>query len=196
MTAADAYLTGSITTNGGMEINNGGLDINNGGLYVEGNVTFDDTLYQKAYIRAVPDGGPNCGASGNRWDEVWAVTGTIQTSDATLKTDIKPIEHGVDFILGLNPVQYKLIVGDSNRPHHGFIAQEVKQVMDNLGIDFAGYIDPTINPDTDNGTPDVDSPMYNKLSLRYEEFIAPLVQTIQSLEQRIKDLEARLAPSV
>ena len=181
--AVDANLSGSIDVNGG-------IDVQNGGLYVEGSVTFDDTLYQKAYIRPTESNYSNCGANGNRWNEVWARNGTIQTSDRNIKTNIQPIDKGIDFILALTPVQFELIDARSNRPHHGFIAQEVKAVMDSLGIDFAGYIDPTINPTEDDlANADPTAPTYNMKSLRYEEFIGAIVQTVQWMNNRLTVLE-------
>jgi hypothetical protein len=49
------------------------------------------------------------------------------------------------------------------------IAQEVKSVMDNKGIDFGGYQDHSVK-----GGEDV-------LSLGYSELIAPLIKAIQEL---------------
>jgi hypothetical protein len=56
-----------------------------------------------------------------------------------------------------------------NRKHHGLIAQEVKQVMTDLNIDFAGYQDHSIN-----GGKDV-------LSIGYDELIGPLIKAVQEL---------------
>lgn len=57
-----------------------------------------------------------------------------------------------------------------NRFHQGLIAQEVKQTMDAMGVDFGGYQDHKIN-----GGQDV-------LSIGYEEMIAPLIKAIQELK--------------
>ena len=69
--------------------------------------------------------------------------------------------------------------GDKKRGryHHGFIAQEVKQVMKDMGIDFGGYQDHNINDGED------------VLSLGYTEFIAPMIRAIQELSDRIFKLE-------
>ena len=65
------------------------------------------------------------------------------------------------------------------RYHHGFIAQEVRETMSKLGVDFGGFQDHKVN-----GGSDV-------LSLGYEELIAPMVKTIQELNARIKTLEEK-----
>jgi len=57
------------------------------------------------------------------------------------------------------------------RYHHGLIAQEVKQVLDDKGIDFGGYQDHTIQ-----GGKDVQS-------IGYNELVAPLIKAIQELKQ-------------
>ena len=56
------------------------------------------------------------------------------------------------------------------RYHQGLIAQEVKQTMDALGVDFGGYQDHTIK-----GGDAV-------LTIGYEEMIAPLIKAIQELK--------------
>lgn len=56
------------------------------------------------------------------------------------------------------------------RFHHGLVAQEVKQTMDTLGVDFGGYQDHAIK-----GGDAV-------VSLGYEELVAPLIKAIQELK--------------
>ena len=64
-----------------------------------------------------------------------------------------------------------------NRLHCGLVAQEVKQVMDDLGVDFAGYQDHSLN-----GGQDVKS-------IGYSELISPLIKAVQELSARVKVLE-------
>ena len=68
-----------------------------------------------------------------------------------------------------------------NRDHLGFIAQEVKELADKLGIDFAGYQDHTVNGGADVKT------------IAYEAFISPIVLTLQKMNTRLNDIESRLA---
>ncbi|MDU1059780.1 MAG: tail fiber domain-containing protein [Leclercia adecarboxylata] len=67
------------------------------------------------------------------------------------------------------------------RFHHWFIAQEVKELCDKLGVDFGGYQDHSVD-----GGCDV-------LSLGYDEFIPPTVRAVQQCWERMDALEARLA---
>jgi len=64
------------------------------------------------------------------------------------------------------------------RYHHGLLSQQVKEVMDALGIDFGGFQDHKVL-----GGEDV-------LSLGYDEFIAPLIKSVQQLSDRLDALES------
>ena len=66
-----------------------------------------------------------------------------------------------------------------SRLHCGLVAQEVKQVMDDLGVDFGGYQDHSIN-----GGQDV-------LSIGYGELIAPMIKAIQELKAEIDILKGQ-----
>jgi len=71
------------------------------------------------------------------------------------------------------------------RKHYGLIAQDVKVVLDEMGIstnDFAGYMaaDPIEHTD---------------LGLRYEEFISPMIKAIQELSAKVDRLENEISSS-
>lgn len=66
------------------------------------------------------------------------------------------------------------------RLHQGFIAQEVFETMRELGVDFGGYQDHSIN-----GGKDV-------LSLGYEEFIPVLVKGLQEQQKEIEELKSKI----
>nr|WP_307763807.1 tail fiber domain-containing protein [uncultured Leclercia sp.] len=66
------------------------------------------------------------------------------------------------------------------RFHHWFIAQEVKELCDKLGVEFGGYQDHSVN-----GGCDV-------LSLGYDEFIPPTVKAVQQCWERMDAQEKRI----
>jgi hypothetical protein len=109
---------------------------------------------------------------------LYTASGTVSQSDEATKYDIAELEKEktADFIYSLKPKQFKFINGTSGRNHHGFIAQEVKESM--VG-DWGLYVDS--NPEEEG----------NK-ALRYEELIADLVATVQTQNERIKQLEERV----
>ncbi len=149
--------------------------------------------------------GQSLGVTGKRWTELWLTTGVITTSDSRLKTEIQPSELGLNFINSLNPVSYKWItssteiVKDENgnilsdkngemlttdkpgvRPHYGLIAQEVRSAIAQSGVsDFAGFVQ------EDPSDPD------SIMSIRYEEFISPMIKAIQELSARVEELEGK-----
>lgn len=231
-----------------------------------GKVVFHSEVGVNAAMYPYVDNIYSCGKSGNRWSQIWASNATIQTSDGTTKTEVQGSNLSTDFILGLNPVSYKNIVGGNvveeiedgveeierqvvekvvsteevhervvdgdevyyvrkfvdkeverpvfhevdlrdelgnvigtiktplmekvtvpktrqvitevpgKRTHYGFIAQEVKDLVDKLGIsDFGGYVE------GEDG----------KLGLRYGEFISPIVSCLQDIIKRLELLEKK-----
>ena len=163
-----------------------------------GNSTANSFWKSQGNMSPSLDGGYTLGSSSWKWSAVWANTGTIQTSDMRQKKDILESSLGLNFINALNPVSYKWIIGGRKavydeestsvigsenipgvRTHYGFLAQEVKQALDSVapGQDFSGWVL------TDKDDPD------SEQALRYEEFISPIVKSIQELSARLDALE-------
>ncbi|MBR7082324.1 MAG: tail fiber domain-containing protein [Oscillospiraceae bacterium] len=121
------------------------------------------------------------GASRLRWAALYAVTGTIQTSDRRKKHAIEydEIERYEALFDSLKPVRYKYNDGTSDRYHTGFIAQDVEESLKEAGLsttDFAGFVKSPAEDGYDYG-------------LRYEEFIALNTREIQKLKARVSALE-------
>ena len=132
---------------------------------------------------------------------VYAQTAVQTRSDARDKIEIQDTVLGLDFIKKLTPRQFKMnsrelyfeqgkqrdftATNDGSKAgkrfHQGFVAQEVKKVIEEMNVDFAGYQDHKIN-----GGEDV-------LSLGYTEFIAPIVKAIQQQQHIIEQLQQRVA---
>lgn len=141
------------------------------------------------------------------WTTIYAQTGSINTSDRNEKKDILPLdETAKDFIMALNPVSYKFKDGESGRTHYGMIAQDVEEEMEELGMtpmDFAGFCkDQKTVPYVDSNGDEKDMPVEGQYAygLRYEEFMAPAIKTIQLLQnqvdaqqQEINELKQQLA---
>lgn len=68
-----------------------------------------------------------------------------------------------------------------SRFHHGLIAQEVKQIIEQTGVDFGGFQHHSVN-----GGCDV-------MSIGYDEMVAPLIKSVQQLYARVVALEAAAA---
>ena len=94
------------------------------------------------------DGLPSLGGSGNRWSAVYAINGTIQTSDATEKTEIATLDAAelrvATRIKGLiKKFKFKDAVAKKGeagaRIHVGVIAQEVGDAFTAEGLDPHAY---------------------------------------------------------
>lgn len=115
-------------------------------------------------------------------------------SDKRDKTNINKTELGLEFIKKLKPVKYQLDIREEyeengidkdgslvrQRYHQGFIAQDVKDISDEMGIDFAGVQHHEVN-----GGKDV-------YSLGYEEFIAPMTNAIQEQQKMIESMKSEI----
>ena len=159
------------------------------------------------------NGGAYLGTSNNNWSAVYSTNGTIQTSDRNLKTEIEPVDQKyLDLFDKLEPVTFKLAGKEHDRTHVGFISQDVKAAMDEVGLtpdDFAAYcrdektetieVDETVK--REDGTEEVVKstktvPVLDKdgnpeylYSLRYSEFIALNTRMIQENRKKITALE-------
>jgi len=160
----------------------------------------DTGFYNASIVYPNTNNAVSLGGSSYKWTAVWAVNGTIQTSDGREKTEVTDASLGSDFIKSLRPVSYKWIEGGQKdtgerdeknnyiyesvpgaRTHWGFIAQEVKEAVDAAGVDFGGWVL------TDKDDPD------SQQALRYDQFIAPLTKALQEALAKIETLEAKVA---
>lgn len=135
-------------------------------------------------------------STSKRWKYVYAQymyvsSGTAVTSDRNLKNTINDLDAEIskEFIMGLKPSSYKYNESESDRTHFGLIAQDVEETLKEIGLttkDFAGLV--IENEKSEDGNEE------NKTyALRYEEFIAPLIKTVQMQQKTIENLEERLS---
>jgi hypothetical protein len=101
-------------------------------------------------------------------------------SDARDKKDVEDLELGLDFVTKLKPRKFKWDLRnsnvDKNKEASGFIAQEVKEVLDEIENDYTGIVD-TNNPD--------------QYTVSQANIIPMLVNAIKELKQEINDLKCK-----
>jgi len=124
-----------------------------------------------------------------------AVTSITAYSDGRYKTNIENNVHGLDFVMKLKPITYstdprklhkiwgtadslieKMDVSDAmSKRYIGFIAQDVEQAANDCGFAFPG----------------IDVPKNEKeaYTLRYVDFIMPMVKSIQEQQKMIEQLQ-------
>jgi hypothetical protein len=95
-------------------------------------------------------------------------------SDLRTKTDLRGVPLGLDFVMALRPVAYRLRDGNG-RLDMGFVAQDVESLLGN------GY-----------NVLDVGSDPDRTLSLRHSHLIAPLVKAVQEQQAQIEAQSAEI----
>ena len=112
------------------------------------------------------------------------------TSDVRTKKNIKDTKLGLEFINKLRPITYETKPSSeypkefgvkepseksSGKTWDGLIAQEVKEVIDEMDVEFSGW----------------EEGVNTKQRLAYGKFVMPLIKAVQELSARIKELEGK-----
>lgn len=167
----------------------------------DSNQAFDNSIALGYYTRNTASNQVRIGNSSTA--SIGGQVGWSTLSDARVKNSITEDVVGLDFIMKLRPVTYYYKEVESHLPegassdrieivkHSGFLAQEVESAALASGFDFSG----------------IDKPKNEKdlYSLRYAEFVVPLVkgmqeqqelilkqqQMIEELAKRIDELESK-----
>jgi len=134
---------------------------------------------------------------------LYAGSATVETSDARIKEDIKDTSLGLAFVNKLRPVEYKkrqpadydeslkkemnwykngrnprvLDELDKNKSRTGFIAQEVGEVIKDIGFD------------DNNDIVEIDESNTQQM-IAYSKLVPPLVKAVQELSAKVEALES------
>jgi len=114
------------------------------------------------------DNSLDLGTSSLRWDDVYATNGSIQTSDIRFKTNLKPLEYGLEEVMELEPVHYQW-KDDTTEHKIGFVAQDVKEIIPEV-----------VNVGDDS---------LQTLGMRYADMIPVLVSAIQTQQEQLDQLK-------
>lgn len=189
---AEIQMTGAASAeSGAFDLTSGALRFSafEGDVFIQsynGYVTLDGWSGVSCHGDFLPgaDDRYNLGDGGLVWADIYAASGTINTSDREKKEAIVYGLYKLDGLLDkLEPCTFRFRDGTSGRSHAGFIAQDVEEALEELGLtteDFAGLVK---SPREDGG--------YDYF-LRYNEFIPINTWEIQKLKARVAELEARL----
>jgi trimeric autotransporter adhesin len=169
----------------------------NSGKDLPNNVSNVTTIGYLSGFSTTPSNHINIGNTSNTWiggQVNWGVY-----SDKRIKKDIQENVPGLTFIMKLKPVTYHLDIHMQNEMVYtrgsdsiswpgkyeieditqtGFIAQEVEQASKEVNYDFSGVI----APKTEEG-------LY---SLRYAEFVVPLVKAVQELAAQNEEMKKEI----
>lgn len=117
----------------------------------------------------------------------WRTSRETQLSDKRIKTDIKNLSLGLDFVKKLRPVEYKMTTEATPRRNFGIIAQELETTLEEEGEADTSFIN---------------VPKYHELSeeekeaslkfLDYSQINVCLLKAVQELAAKVEALEAKL----
>lgn len=133
-----------------------------------------------SYFYPLPDNSITLGASGNRWSTIYATNGTINTSDAREKTNIQNLNYGLAQVMQLRPVSYQWKDKPEWGTKIGFVAQEVKPVLNEVVTVGNPYL--SKEDQARNGNND-------RMGIFYSDIIPVLTKAIQEQQGIIEDLK-------
>ena len=110
----------------------------------------------------------SCGKTALRWSAVYALNGTIQTSDLRLKTNIEPITYGLNEVMQMRPVRYNWKMTPNSDSKIGLIAQEVRKIIPEVVVGDESK---------------------ENLGMNYAELVPVLVKAIQEQQAEIEQIE-------
>lgn len=128
------------------------------------------------------DNQRSLGNSTNRWLDVWAVDGTINTSDLRDKQNIRDLSYGLDDVMKLRPVKFNWKTGDNKNDKLGLIAQELQKVIPEVVRDYEFK--------TDEASGKNKKVASERLGVMYADLIPVLIHAIQQQQKEIDELNA------
>ncbi len=119
------------------------------------------------------------GSSSQRWQNVYAANGTIQTSDGRLKTDVRELEYGLDDVMRLRPVSYTW----KDRPFDNAQDKPAGRKLGLIGQEVQDVIAEVVKAGNDAD---------HTLGLYYSDLIPVLIKAIQEQQGQIEQLRTEL----
>lgn len=137
------------------------------------------------------NGSISLGSSAYKWSAVYAVNGTIQTSDERDKEDIQPLSYGLQQVMQLKPVSFSWKNSEyriGSGKNLGFIAQDLEQVIPDAVV-HTFVSDSEIEAALKEGRGNIEKESYG---VKYNEILPVLVKAIQEQQEHIQRLEKEI----
>jgi hypothetical protein len=163
--------------------NTGNLDITGGSLSFGSVETLSDagafTIGSNSNFVPTTDNLRDLGSSSLRWNEVWAADGTINTSDARLKTNVRTLDYGLKEIMKLRSARFNWKDREGEGDKLGLIAQELKAVLPEVVRDWEYQ--------TDEQTGERKKVPAARLGVAYADIIPVLIKGMQEQQDQIEE---------
>lgn len=137
--------------------------------------------------------GNTLGKTNRRWGAVYATNGVITTSDMNLKTNVQPLNYGLNEILKLKTITYNwknYKLGKTNIPLDkqekkiGFSAQQLLEILPEV-VQTHSWV-----PANENG--DYKEIKNDYLGVNYSDIIPVTVKAIQEQQTQIEELKKEI----
>lgn len=164
-------------------------------LHVNGRIRFNGLEYledgganeiaARGDLRPTANNIYDLGTTSQRWDDVYATNGTINTSDQRDKKNIKDIPYGLSEILELNPVIYQWKENKDPGYKLGLIAQELLGVLPEVVKTY----DYKVDEEDESVFTKVEA---DRLGVYYSDIIPVLVKGMQDQQSLINEMKVQI----
>ncbi|HEX5149899.1 MAG TPA: tail fiber domain-containing protein [Parafilimonas sp.] len=155
----------------------------NGGSYIIGET--GTQILAHAEFNPDNDDNHSLGSSTNRWTDVWAIDGTINTSDLRDKTNVRDLDYGLKEIMQLRSIRFnwKNPVAEK-KDKLGIAAQEIQKVLPEVVRDYDYIID--------EKTGNTQKMPAAHLGVMYADIIPVLIKAIQEQQEKISSQDKKI----
>ncbi|WP_422105328.1 tail fiber domain-containing protein [Winogradskyella sp.] len=151
-----------------------------------GTETIEDTGSNQLSVNAslIPDNDNSfrLGNPSNRWTQVWATDGTINTSDRREKKNIKALHYGLHEVLQMQPVSFNWKSNSNPDTKLGLIAQDLQAIIPEVVKSHSW--------ETDEATGSLIKKELERLGVYYSDLVPVLINAIQEQQELIENLKA------
>jgi len=165
------------------------LHISGGRLRI-GTETIEDTgnnqLSFNASLLPDIDNAMNLGNSNARWNAVWSVDGSINTSDRRVKKNIKKLNYGLIEVIQMQPVSYNWKDKDNPDKKLGLIAQDLLKIVPEVVVTHEWKA----TSDDDNAP--LEKVELDRLGVHYSDLIPVLINAIKEQQEIINNQNGEL----
>ena len=137
-------------------------------------------------LRPSADNTYDIGTSSLRYDDVFATSGTVNTSDRRSKTNIQELSYGLNEVLRLQPVSYEWRDHPMSETKLGLIAQDVYEVLPEV-VKTHDWQASEEN-ETHGAVVELE-----RLGIYYSDIIPVLIRAIQEQDAVVKEQEDTIA---
>lgn len=144
-----------------------------------------NTFGSSSNIVPLTDNSRSLGSSIFRWASLWAADGTINTSDARQKKNIRDLNYGLAEIMKLRAVKFNWIKGNTTDDKLGVVAQEIQKVLPEVVRDYDYKVD--------EATGSVEKIPAASLGVMYADIIPVLIKGMQEQQVMIEAMKKEIA---